>query len=117
MTPAIQPGPSARPPSEVRFIDVHIEPWPEGQKVRVHVELTPFTEPPSLDISIVDGEGHEISSTSVIETAARKVVFTMHLRDHAPHQRYTLKARIVYPSIIEPVEQTEVAFELPDPSS
>ena len=112
MMPGIQPGSTARPPSEVRFIDVHVEPWSEGQKVRVHVELTPFTEPPTLDVAIVDAEGHEIASTSIIEIALRKLVFTMHLHGQPAQARYTLQARIIYPSM-EPVDQAQVPFELP----
>ena len=105
----VRPEKDPKPPSEVRFIDVHVEPWPDSGKVRVHVELTPFIEPPNLEVSISDSSGNEISSVSIIETAVRKLVFTMHLRGTPGTGPFTLLAKIVYPSI-EMVEQTQISF-------
>jgi hypothetical protein len=112
MSPFVRPEKDPRPPAEVRFIDIHVEPWQDSHKVRVHVELTPFSEPPNLEVSITDPDGNEITSTSIIETAIRKLVFTMHLRGAAGSGPFTLLAKIVYPSI-EPVEQTQISFTLP----
>lgn len=111
MNPVSNSEKSARPPEEVRFTNLHVEPWPEGDRIRVHVELTPFSTPPNLEVSIVDQEGREISSASIIETAARKIVFTMHLRTPDKRGPFTLKAVIIYPSM-EPVGQKQVQFDL-----
>ncbi len=105
------PGP-ARAPSEMRFLDVHVEPWPDGDKVRVHIELTPFTEHPNLDVSILDKDESEVSNVSIIETMVRKMVFTMHLRTPQKSGRFTLVAKLVYPSV-EPVDEKHIEFELP----
>ncbi|HEX7432535.1 MAG TPA: hypothetical protein VF326_02670 [Anaerolineaceae bacterium] len=112
MSPAVRPEKNPKKPSEVRFIDIHVEPWPDSNKVRVHVELTPFAESPNLEVSILDPAGNEISTVSIIESAVRKLVFTMHLRGMAQTGPFTLMAKIVYPSI-EPVDQTQISFTLP----
>ena len=112
MSPISGSGKTARPPSEVRFIDLHVEPWPDGQKVRVHIELTPFSEPPSLELSILDRDGRNISSASIIESATRKLVLTMHLRGAAPAGPFNLAAKIVYQDV-EAVDQKTVDFDLP----
>jgi hypothetical protein len=112
MNPAPNSDKNARPPEEVRFSNLHVEPWPDGNKIRVHVELTSFSTPPSLEVSIIDQEGREISSASIIETATRKIVFTMHLRTLDKKGPFILEANIIYPSM-EPVDQKQIQFDLP----
>jgi hypothetical protein len=87
---------NALPPEQVRFLDVHVEPWPDGRRVRVHVSLTPFQQPPNLEMSIVDPSGSEISRIAIIENIDFKFVLTMHLRDTSPHEEYLLEAAVSY---------------------
>ncbi|HEX7973527.1 MAG TPA: hypothetical protein VF498_03890 [Anaerolineales bacterium] len=41
------PPEDALPPDQVRFIDLHVELWPDGRRVRVHAEITPFQQRPA----------------------------------------------------------------------
>ncbi|NMB89862.1 MAG: hypothetical protein GYA17_16010 [Chloroflexi bacterium] len=108
----------ALPPQEVRFLDVHVEPWPDGRRVRVHVSLTPFQENPSLQASIVDPAGNSLASAHVIETAEDRFVFTMHLRgpDISGETVYTLHTQLYY-SEGGIVDQNQVEFRTGQPSN
>lgn len=105
-------GGPARPPSQMRFIDVHVEPWPDGEKIRVHIELPPFTEHPNLEVLILDKDQNEVSTVSIIETMVRKMVFTMHLRTPQKSGSFKLIAKLIYPSL-DPVDEKRIEFELP----
>ena len=92
-----QPDEDALPPEEVRFLDVHVEPWPDGRRVRVHVRLTPFQQPPNLEMVILDQQGREVSHISIIENIDFQFVLTMHLRDPEPQPEYRLEVELSYP--------------------
>lgn len=87
----------ALPPEQVRFLDLHAEPWPDGRRVRVHVTLTPFRQPPNLEASIFTLQGLEVSHVSIIENVDDRFVITMHLRDRDPQSEYRLEALVSYP--------------------
>lgn len=93
--PPVSPE-GALPPQDVRFTDLRCEMWPDGQRVRVHATITPFEKRPTLDARILDREGEEVTSTSIIETMDNKLVFTMHLRGRTAPARYTLTATLSY---------------------
>lgn len=95
------------PQDAVRIRDLRVEPWNNGQGVRVSVEIDPFLRRPNLDFSIQDAEGQEMTSASVLETMTYKVSLVMHLRGTAPPGRYTLKATLFYTDIPEDSAQTE----------
>lgn len=88
---------NALPPEEVRFLDVHVEPWPDGRRVRVHVSLTPFQQPPNLDATIYDPTDREVSHISIVENIDYQFVITMHLRDPEPQPEYRLEIELSYP--------------------
>lgn len=106
----------ALPPTEVRFSDLHVEPWPDGQRVRIHVEITPFQQRPNISAHIRNQDGDEIASTSVIETIDNKLVFTMHLRGPQTGNSYLLAANLFYEEQ-GVVDEREVAFQVDAPSA
>jgi hypothetical protein len=87
----------AKPPIEVRFTELRVEPWPDGQRIRVHLTLTSFQENPSLDVILADDHGEEIARADIIETAENRMVFTMHIRKRSANDSYLLTANITYP--------------------
>ncbi len=89
-------SPDARPPAEVRFTELRVEPWPDGRRIRVHVSLTPFQKNPNLEAAITDANGREVSRASIIETADVRFVFTMHIRSEDVGGVYTLSANLNY---------------------
>ena len=100
------------PPEEVRIRELTIEPWPDGRRVRVNLELTPFQNRPNGEISIKNVDGEEVSSVSFIETIDPKMQFNMHLRTLETQGEYSVHAIIFYP-ILESAEETEENHESP----
>jgi hypothetical protein len=86
----------AFPPAEVRFTEVHTEPWPDGRRVRVHVTITPFQQRPNLEVRILNAEEEEAAHISIIETMENKMVFTMHIRGPIGPEAFRLEARLSY---------------------
>src|SRR5512135_1608998 len=85
------------PPEDVRIRQLTAEPYPDGRRVRVNLELTPFQQRPSLEVTLRDQDAEEVSSVSVVEPMSWKIEFTMHVRRDPPHGTYTLVARLYYP--------------------
>jgi hypothetical protein len=106
---AFSPPEDALPPPEVRFSELRVEQWPDGQRVRVHVGITPFQQRLDLEATIFDASGNEIANTLIIETLENRLVFTMHLPPDASGQELTLKAVLSYRDI-GTVDEGKVSF-------
>ncbi|HZU87322.1 MAG TPA: hypothetical protein VFF78_07550 [Anaerolineaceae bacterium] len=110
------PPPNALSPSEVRFLDLHTEPWPDGKRIKVFIHLTPFQEFPNLEVTIFNSQAEEVAHTSIIENAEEKLVFTMHIRDRNAGEtleapQYLLQASLGYPDLPD-VDRAETRFTL-----
>ncbi len=105
----------AKSPQDVRFIELRVEPWPDGRRIRVHLTLTPFQENPSLDVVLADDLGEEIARADIIETAENRIVFTLHIRHQSISSHYQLTANITYPEI-GTVDTKSISFQI-DPDS
>jgi hypothetical protein len=103
------PPENAVPPGEVRFSGLKVEQWPDGLRVRVHVDITPFQKRPDLEATILDADGNEIANTLIIETLENRLVFTLHLHPDSPGKQLTLKAVLSYQDI-GTVDEGEVLF-------
>jgi len=90
------------PPDEVRIRQFTAEPWRDGRRVRVRLELTPFLKRPNGEIRITDSHGAEAASISIIETMQPNLELTMHLRGSQLKGPYTASAVVFY--LEEPVE-------------
>ncbi len=98
-------------PAEVRFDDVHVEVLPDGRRVRIYVDMTPFKQRPNIDVAITSPDGEEAASVNIVETMNAKMVFTMHLRGQVEAGTYALEAILFYDDI-GPVDRANVAFDL-----
>ena len=95
--PHYQPPEGALHPGEVRFFELHIEPWPDGRRIRVHFTITPFQVPPNLLVTVIDSQGIEVANVSIIEFTEEKMTFTLHLRSNDTISgKYLLIANINY---------------------
>ncbi|HEX2980621.1 MAG TPA: hypothetical protein VHO48_10200 [Anaerolineaceae bacterium] len=111
-----EPPPDAREPADTRFSDVHVEPWPDGRRVRVHLTLTPYKVRPNLEATIVNREGDEVAAITIVENLDPRLVITMHIREPQPLGPYTLTARILYEQD-GTVDEQSVSFSLPEAPS
>jgi hypothetical protein len=99
------------PPPDVRFLDVHVEPWPDGRRVRVHVQLTPFQTRPNLQAVVKDPAGDEVCSANIIETMDDRFVFTLHLRGE-PAESYNLEMTLFYDELGN-IDRRDLSFIIP----
>jgi hypothetical protein len=84
------------PPDEVRIRSLRAEPYPDGRRVRIYVEVDPFQARPSVDLEISDAQGRQQATASIIESMARKMEIVMHLRDGQPGTQYHLAATLYF---------------------
>jgi len=109
----IRPPEGALPPEKVRFLDVKVEPWPDGRRVKVLMQLTPFLKPPNLEIRVENGQDEPVARVDIIETNTSKLVFTIHLRgqETGPFRQYALVSRLYYPDL-ESGDTNQLVFQV-----
>jgi len=90
---------------DVRIRDIMLEVSPEGRRVAVDLELTPFIERPSIQIAIVNGNGEPAGSSTIIETLDHKFGLVVHLRDREPTEEYQVTVMAYYTSLEEGARQ------------
>ena len=115
------------PPEDVRIEKLVGEPYSDGKRIRVNLDMTPFQERPHLDMVLLNPQGNVTANISIIEPMSWKQEFTIHLREARQEGEYKLVARLFYPPRDEedpklfrldiPVEDTdfkEYSFEIPE---
>jgi len=102
------------PPAEVRLIKVQVVPQPNGKRVKVQLELTPFMKRPNIEVSITSAAGKEVGHTRILETMLYKLEFTMHLRQVEAGGELNIETTVYYQKLPEPSD-TSVETPLPDP--
>lgn len=83
-------------PAETRITTLHAEPYPDVERVRVDLEMTPFQTRPQIDVILTDAAGREVATTSIVEPMGWKLEITLHLRG-ARNGPFKLEARLYYP--------------------
>jgi hypothetical protein len=104
-----QPVEDGLPPKEMRLLELRAEPWPnQSRRIRIHLEITPFLERPSLQVTISTPQGREVSSIHIIETIESQMTFTMHLKGEVEEGPLRLYARLFYQDTEIVDEKTEM---------
>ena len=83
-------------PEETRINSLSAQPYPDGRRVRVNMEVTPFQKRPYIEVVLENANGDEVASTSLVEPMSWKLEFTMHIRGEISNP-YTVHARLYYP--------------------
>jgi hypothetical protein len=83
-------------PEETRITSLTARPYPDGYRLRVNIEMTPFQKRPYLEVVLHDAEGDEVASSSIVEPMGWKLEFTMHIRGELKNP-YILEATLFYP--------------------
>lgn len=91
------------PPDEVRIRELKADPYQDGRRVRVYLEVDPFQRRPSAEITVTDSEGIELAGADIIETMSRKMEITLHVRGDYSGE-LTLAALLFYAKIEAPSE-------------
>src|SRR3972149_6471440 len=86
-----------RAKEDMRFTAVAVQPYADGRRGKLNFKLTPFTERPSVDISVTNAAGHEVASLSLIEAMDAESHFTTRGRRPTPEREHTVPLPMFYP--------------------
>ena len=78
--PIVEPGEIPVPPDEVRIRAVVIDIYPDGRRIRVQIELTPFQSPPNLELWVENDKGDRLAHTNIIGATSAAMTLTLHLK-------------------------------------
>jgi hypothetical protein len=93
------------PPNEVRIREFEVEPYPDRNRLRLSLELTPFLKPPSSEIFVTDLLGNQVASVNIIEAIDPKMQLTLHLRIPNPQGEFTARVLVFYTEDLEDVTE------------
>jgi hypothetical protein len=104
------------PPAEIHLLDMRANPAPDGKRLRVALDLTPFQQRPIIELDLTDSSGNKVASASIIEPVGWKLELTLHIRKTDPtYGKYTLSASLSYPELGE-VDRHTLIIEVPVPA-
>jgi len=107
-------GPAApRPPSEVRFVAVTAEPYPDRRRIKLTYEITPFLQRPGVEIRLQDPAGGNLGSITVVDLVGAHFSLTAHLRGvDPPPGSIRVVSTLGYDDLPD-VDRHETTVELP----
>jgi hypothetical protein len=83
-------------PEETAITALSAEPYPDGYRILVNIQMTPFQKRPHVEVLLKDADGEEVASASIVEPLSWKIEFTMHIRGEL-NNPYTIEAKLYYP--------------------
>jgi hypothetical protein len=102
-------------PQETRINSLSAQPYPDGYRLRVNIEVTPFQKRPYIEVTLHDSNGDEVASANIVEPMSWKLEFTMHIRGQL-NNPYTLSARLYYPQDEAPAKEPLIySFDVEPP--
>jgi hypothetical protein len=88
------------PPEQVVIRSLSAEVYPDGRRVKVQVEVTPFLERPMVELSIRDAQDGLLAESTIVECADASFSITMHLRGEKPGgEACVLEVELSYPDL------------------
>jgi hypothetical protein len=99
-------------PAQTRLLDLKAEPYSDGKRLRVALELTPFKQRPDIEITLYDSTGQPAATASIVEPVAWKLEVTLHVRAPDPAGAYRLAASLAYADLGE-VDRREIDLSIP----
>jgi hypothetical protein len=105
------------PPKDIRLVDLQAEPYPDGKRIRVVLDLTPFQQKPYIDLNLKDSAGVIAATTSIVEPVTNRLELTLHIRRPPTDSiaQFTLSATLYYPDLGE-VDHRLLDLVLPSPT-
>ncbi|HXD11327.1 MAG TPA: hypothetical protein VN653_14775 [Anaerolineales bacterium] len=103
-------------PEETHITSLTAQPYPDGYRLHVNIEITPFQKRPHIEVTLRDCDGEEVASSSIVEPLGWKLEFTMHIRGELKNP-YTLDAKLYYPDGPSDEPKTFTFDVLPPPST
>jgi len=103
-------------PEETHITSLTAQPYPDGYRLHVNIEITPFQKRPHIEVMLKDCNGEEVASSSIVEPLGWKLEFTMHIGGELKNP-YTLDAKLYYPDGPSDEPKTFTFDVLPPPST
>lgn len=105
------------PPNATRLVELQAKPYPDGKRIRVVLDVTPFQQKPYIDLIIQDSTGVIAATTSIVEPVENKLELTLHIRRPPIDStaQFTLSATLYYPDLGE-VDHRLLCIVLPSPT-
>lgn len=108
------PSEALLPPNETRILSLSAEPWPDGRRVSVEVQVTAFQQRPNLHISIYDARSQKVASLGAMQIRQTQIGFTVHLRHPDTTGRYRMSAYLAYADPdLGIVDEVQTTLEIP----
>ena len=101
------------PPDEIRIRDLQVEPYPDGKRLRLTLELTPFQQSPSGEVFITDLLGNLIATASIIEAIDPSMQLTLHVRSPETQGPFTARVEIFYSESIDEITEGDQIVSMP----
>ncbi len=103
------------PPDEVHIRSFKAAPYPDGSRVKIQIEISPFLKRPSGEVVLRLASGAKVASASIIETMTRKIEMTLHLRSRQTSGDYTASFDLFYEHLPEESDNgPETAYQVPE---
>ncbi|MGZ6346996.1 MAG: hypothetical protein ACXWNC_05460 [Anaerolineales bacterium] len=101
-------------PADIRLLNLHAEPYANGKRVKVSLDITPFQQKPYLDLSLTDSTGKVLATTSIVEPVSWNLELNLHIRNSStsPSGECKLSVVLSYPDLGE-VDRRVLKFEIP----
>jgi hypothetical protein len=102
-----------QPRDKIKIERLETTPYPDGWRLRIIIDVTPFQERPNLEIRVTTAEGRLVSELSVIETMHRHMEFTVHIRGlSSPVGQYVTAVDLYYENLQPPQDHREITFKV-----
>ena len=86
------------PPDQTSILNLTVEPLSDLTRIRILIEITPFEQPPTIELILYDFSGQVVASTLIVEPPFWRHDLIMHLKDpEISKLEYKLVAQIIYP--------------------
>ncbi|MDP2994584.1 MAG: hypothetical protein Q8N46_05625 [Anaerolineales bacterium] len=105
------------PPADTRLLDLRAEPYPDGKRLRVALDLTPFQQKPYLELTLPDSAGEVVAATSIVEPVAWRLELTLHILKPGATagEVYKLTVILSFPDLGE-IDRRDLTVEIPFPT-
>ena len=102
------------PPEDVRIRDFKVEPYSDGRRLRVSLQVTPFQKPPSAEVVITNLMGERVAEINIIETAEINSEYTLHLRTPDRTGTFTAHVVVFYSQSIDEITEDKQIIAMPE---
>lgn len=100
-----------QPRERVKIERLEAKAYPDGWRVKLSIDVTPFQERPNLEVRLKTAEGREVAELSIIETMHKNMEFTLHIRGvNAPYGQYVLETDLYYDDRANPQQRETLNF-------